>query len=146
MPIANRSSNLTNRNNGHRTCMAKNDASVISRYFFLFIICALLVTASFAYQAGNNFELTASTGKSLSAPGSSQPVHAKHPSDVKALLPNSPGIMTVAASLLTIYLLTIPASLFRVPYPQRLRRTCLKPIRFAGTQEEPASALPCPVV
>ncbi|MBH5318664.1 hypothetical protein I6N90_12735 [Paenibacillus sp. GSMTC-2017] len=105
----------------------------LSCLFTLIVMLPLLLSASFAYQAGNNFELTAGTNKSVASSSTIQYSQSKHPSDTKALIPNSPDVLAVAISLLGIYLLTIPLSTILTPYFQMLRDKLLAPIKFTST-------------
>ncbi|MDQ6423199.1 hypothetical protein RB620_27600 [Paenibacillus sp. LHD-117] len=102
--------------------------------FALLLLFALLVTASFAYQAGNNFELTASVSKtpqSAVSHASHSSFPGKHPSDTNALLPNSPDVLAAAVSLLIIYILAARASIFQTPFRQRLKSSLLLPLKFS---------------
>lgn len=101
----------------------------------LFLLFALLVTASFAYQAGNNFELTAGMNKTSHASVShashaSQP--GKHPNDTNAVLPNSPDVLAAAVSLLIIYVLAARGFIFWTPYRQLLKSSLLMPLKFSS--------------
>lgn len=101
----------------------------------LFLLFSLLVTASFAYQAGNNFELTAGMNKPSHASvshSSHAPQPGKHPNDTKALLPNSPEILAAAVSLLVIYVLAARVCIFWTPYRQLLKLTLLMPLKFSS--------------
>ncbi|WP_238188189.1 hypothetical protein [Paenibacillus sp. L3-i20] len=106
---------------------------VLRSLFTLIVLLPLLLSASFAYQAGNIFELTAGTNKSAASSSNLHITQGKHPADTKALVPNSPDVLTAAISLLTIYLITVPISFILAPYLQMLKDRLLAPIKFTST-------------
>lgn len=110
------------------------------RLFLLLLLLPLLVTASFAYQAGNNFEYAAGHGKLTQSSQISQHIYpAKHPSDFKSLLPNSPDVLAAGLSLLIIYKLIIQTEILRSFYPKQLKQTLMKPLKYTGNYVDGAS-------
>ncbi|MCR2804189.1 hypothetical protein [Paenibacillus soyae] len=96
------------------------------------LLLPLLITSLFAYQAGNNFELTAGTRKSQARTVTVYVQVDKHPSETKALLPDSPDVAAAAVSLLLVYLLRLPLARLFAPYRSRLLRKLLCTIQFSG--------------
>lgn len=118
-----------------RQYLRKAEANRLGRVLAFMILLPIFLTASFAYQAGNNFELTAGGGNSRAVP-SSQYIHVsrdKHPSDTKALPPQSPNVDAVVLSLLIVYVLRISINMLRTPHLLRLKRLLLRPIRVTGS-------------
>ncbi|MFD0589569.1 hypothetical protein ACFQZE_16390 [Paenibacillus sp. GCM10027627] len=116
------------------SCAINGSKRFMKRYLTFFLLLPLLITASFAYQAGNNFELTAGSGK-ITSSGTALHVQSgpgKHPSETKALLPNSPDILAVTSSLLVIYLLAICDSYFRTPHRQGLRDRIVNVMKYTS--------------
>jgi hypothetical protein len=114
------------------------EVNLLGRILAFMVLLPIFLTASFAYQAGNNFELTAGGGSSRAVP-SSQTIHVskdKHPAGTRALPPHSPNVDTAAMSLLIIYVLRILIALFRSPHPLLLKRLLLRPIKVTGSYVE----------
>lgn len=106
--------------------------SLRTRFLALALLLPLLITALFAYQAGNNFELTAGTRRNQVRTMAACVQVDKHPAETKALLPNSPDEASAAASLLLVYLLRLPLTSLLTPHRSRLLRQLLRTIQFSG--------------
>ncbi|RIX60228.1 hypothetical protein D3P08_01220 [Paenibacillus nanensis] len=109
-------------------------SNLLGRILAFMVLLPLFLTASFAYQAGNNFELTAGSGSNRTTPSSHTVIVSRdrHPSDTKALPPQSPCVDAVVSSLLIIYLLRIPNTLFHTPHVLQMKRQLLRPVKLTG--------------
>ncbi|MEK3883459.1 hypothetical protein [Paenibacillus sp. PL2-23] len=114
------------------TQLEQENTCLRQRMLALFLLFPLLITALFAYQAGNNFELTANARKSQTRPIQVYFHVDKHPAETKALLPNSPNVAAAAASLLGIYALRLPIVYLYAHHFTLLLRSILRTIQFSG--------------
>lgn len=108
------------------------------RFLACMILLPLLLTASFAYQAGNIFELTAGGSSNRAVPSSPfiNISKNKNPAGTRALPPHSPNVDAAALSLLIIYVLRISIDLFQSPHQLLLKRLLLRPIKVTGSYVE----------
>lgn len=118
-----------------RQYLRNAEVNRLGRILAFMILLPIFLTASFAYQAGNNFELTAGGGNGRAVPNS-QYIHVsrdKHPSHTKALPPHSPNVDAAVLSLLIIYVLRISITMLRTPHRLRLKRLLHRPIKVTGS-------------
>ncbi|NIK78155.1 hypothetical protein FHS15_003293 [Paenibacillus castaneae] len=103
-----------------------------NRLFSVLIIIPLLFAALFAYEAGNNFELTAGSNRFHSVSKSSYKAFSKSNSTTKSFLPENIHLIAYSHALMQIFTLSLTLSALQTSVPQRLRDLLLHPIKFTS--------------
>ncbi|MGO4369791.1 hypothetical protein AB4Z21_03145 [Paenibacillus sp. MCAF20] len=103
-----------------------------NRFFNLLIILPLLLTALFAYQAGNNFELTAGSSRfnPVARATTCAALNGRSPSKLLQPIRRKPAAYKVSLAVLfgrPAYLSPLSLTIL-----QRLKRLLLKPIKYTS--------------
>ncbi|HTG68041.1 MAG TPA: hypothetical protein VL921_02185 [Candidatus Udaeobacter sp.] len=98
----------------------------------LLIIVPLLLTALFAYQAGNSFEQTAGASRMTAAVQYTTSITGKQRTGTKVFLPENVLPAAAMYALMLMSRLSANLSALRTSVPQRLRDLLMTPIKFTS--------------